>query len=152
MRGYFAIGVYRAKTETNVGTLWRSAYQLGASFVFTVGARYRKQRTDTYATSNHVPLFHFDGLDDLICHMPDSCRLVGVETGGEDARLVKHPNPCCYLLGAEDFGLPTVVLSRCDMVVSIPAVRRSSFNVSVAGSIVMYERFRQTQSKGVVSL
>lgn len=30
-RGYFEIGVYHPKTPMNVGTLWRSAYQLGAA-------------------------------------------------------------------------------------------------------------------------
>jgi len=28
---YFGIGIYQGKTESNVGTLWRSAYQLGAA-------------------------------------------------------------------------------------------------------------------------
>ena len=29
--GYFGIGVYNSKSAENVGTLWRSAYMLGAS-------------------------------------------------------------------------------------------------------------------------
>jgi len=41
--GYFEIGVYGAKRETNVGTLWHSAYQLGASGIFVIGRRYQKQ-------------------------------------------------------------------------------------------------------------
>lgn len=35
---YFAIGIYHPKTEMNMGTLWRSAYQLGASYIFTIGS------------------------------------------------------------------------------------------------------------------
>ena len=37
---YFEIGIFHTKTEQNVGTLWRSAFQLGAAGVFTIGKRY----------------------------------------------------------------------------------------------------------------
>ena len=35
--GFCAIGIVNAKNPTNNGTLWRSAYQFGAAFTFTVG-------------------------------------------------------------------------------------------------------------------
>ena len=38
--GYFGIGVVGGKTAANQGTVWRSAYQLGAAFTFTIGARF----------------------------------------------------------------------------------------------------------------
>ena len=47
MRGYFGIGIQNAKTDENIGTLWRSAFIMGASFIFTIGKRYKKQATDT---------------------------------------------------------------------------------------------------------
>ena len=40
MRGYFEIGIYRTKCDANVGTLWRSSFQLGASGIFTIGKRF----------------------------------------------------------------------------------------------------------------
>lgn len=46
-RGYFGIGIYNPKTETNMGTLWRSAYNFGADFIFTIGMRYKKMGSDT---------------------------------------------------------------------------------------------------------
>ena len=48
--GFFGIGVYRLKTDANHGTLWRSAFQFGADFIFTIGARFNKKTsrsTDT---------------------------------------------------------------------------------------------------------
>ena len=42
-KGYCAIGVYRGKTEHNIGTLWRSAFILGAAYIFTVENKYKKQ-------------------------------------------------------------------------------------------------------------
>lgn len=35
-KGFFGIGVYQIKRSENIGTLWRSAYILGASFIFTI--------------------------------------------------------------------------------------------------------------------
>jgi hypothetical protein len=54
---FFGIGIVRGKTESNHGLLWRTAYQMGASFVFTVGARFESRvdgMTDTYACSRTV--------------------------------------------------------------------------------------------------
>jgi len=36
--GYFEIGILHPRNSANVGTLWRSAYQLGASGIFIIGA------------------------------------------------------------------------------------------------------------------
>ena len=57
--GYFEIGIYQPKYEENIGTLMRSAYQLGAAGVFTVGKRYRKQVGDVFNIAKHVPLRHY---------------------------------------------------------------------------------------------
>lgn len=42
MRGYCGIGIYAPKMPVNVGVLWRSAQLMGASFIFTIGARYKR--------------------------------------------------------------------------------------------------------------
>ena len=41
----------------NVGTLWRSAYQLGSAFIFTVGHRYETVPTDTLKTPLRLPQY-----------------------------------------------------------------------------------------------
>lgn len=140
-RGFFAIGVEHGKTAMNVGTLWRSAYLLGASFIFTVGRRYRKQSSDTLKTWRHVPLLHFDTLDDLCAHIPHDCLLVGVEMHPDAIPLheVSHPERAVYLLGAEDHGLTNEAVDRCHRLVVLPG--EHSMNVAVAGSIVMYDRY-----------
>ena len=38
--GYFGIGICGGKTAANQGTLWRSAYQMGAQYTFMIGARF----------------------------------------------------------------------------------------------------------------
>lgn len=148
-RGFFAVGVYHPKTEQNIGTLMRSAYLYGAAFVFTVGRRYRRQASDTPNTALHVPLFHFDTVDDLIDHLPNAAPLVGVELDprGEQLPTFIHPERAVYLLGAEDHGLPAHVVDKCHSLVEIPSLEPRSMNVAVAGSVVIYDRYAKLLSR-----
>lgn len=148
-RGYFAIGVYHGKTEANIGTLWRSAHLYGAAFVFTVGARYQRQASDTPKTSLHTPLFHFATVDDLIEHLPWSCPLIGVELDSRAQQVSRysHPERCAYLLGAEDHGLPATTLDRCHAVLTVETLMPQSMNVAVAGSIVLHDRHVKTAAR-----
>lgn len=141
MRGYFGIGIYHPKTVENVGTLWRSAHSMGASFIFTIGRRYRTQASDTTKAWRSIPLFEHETFADFFAHIPKDCLLVGVEQAegiSEDLRLVAHPERAIYLLGAEDHGLPPEVMGKCHRVLEIPSTR--CINVGVAGSIVLYDR------------
>ena len=144
-RGFFAVGVYRPKTEANIGSLWRTAHLYDASFVFTVGRRYKPQSSDTPRTPRHTPLFHFDNIGDLLAHIPWAAPLVGVEIDETAVPLddFDHPLSGVYLLGAEDHGLPAEVLSACHRIVSIPSPKPQSMNVAVAGSLVIYDRYRK---------
>jgi len=142
MRGYFGIAVYQPKTEANIGTLWRSAFNYRASFVATVGRRYKPQASDTTKAIKHLPLVHYRDIDDMIEHIPFSCPLVGVELTDEAQPVSTfwHPPSCLYLLGAEDYGLPPEILKRCHMVIKVPGAAQC-LNVAVAGSIVIYDRW-----------
>ncbi len=139
MRGYFGVGIYHTKTEINVGTLWRSAYQLGAAFVFTIGRRYKEQASDTYKTTRHVPLYHYSDFEHFQASRPHGAQLVGVELDAKAQSIpgFAHPQRAIYLLGAEDHGLPPQIVSKCQHLVTLQG---GSFNVAVAGSIVMYDR------------
>jgi tRNA G18 (ribose-2'-O)-methylase SpoU len=140
MRGYFEVGIFHGKHGVNLGTLWRSAYQLGAAGIFTIGARYRPQASDTVKAPRHVPLREFLTFEDFNAHRPFDAPLIAVEMGGTPLRQFNHPERAIYLLGAEDHGLPASVLARCQSVVSLEAVGHPSFNVAVAGSLVLYDR------------
>ena len=140
-RGYWGFGVYHPKTEVNIGTLWRSARAFGATFLFTVGRRYKAQNADTTKAWRHCPLFHFDSIDDLLKHLPHSCPLIGVELDPHADSLPSfaHPERCCYMLGAEDHGLPPDVRGVCHRLVQIPSLDYC-LNVASAGTVVMYDR------------
>jgi len=144
--GYFEIGVYHPKTEVNVGTLWRSAFQLGAQGIFTIGRRYKRQASDTANVMLQIPLRHYDSFDEFSKSLPTQASLIAVEMGGRKLENFVHPKQAIYLLGAEDYGLPQEILDKCRLVVSIGSMRTFSYNVAVAGSIVMYSRFQQESS------
>lgn len=141
--GYFGVAVWHPKHEVNVGTLWRSAHTYGAAMLATVGRRYSQQASDTCKAPNAIPLHHFTDVDDLIEHLPNSCPLVGVELDerAESLTVFTHPRRALYLLGAEDHGLPADVLARCHYVIQIPTPAAWSLNVSVAGSLVLHDRY-----------
>lgn len=144
MGDFFAIGIVRGKNKHNVGTLYRSARLMGASFIFTVGKRYPLQSSDTTKSHRHIPHFEFESMQDLVAHLPYGCRLVGIELDERSKPLheYRHPRNCCYLLGAEDHGLTKEQRLMCHELVEIhgPA---NCLNVAVAGSILMYDRLRQ---------
>lgn len=138
--GYFTIGIYRNKTEENLGTLWRSAYQLGAAGVFTINHKYKKQSSDTAHTMENIPFWDYPDWEAFLANRARGAQIVAIEMDGIPLREFKHPKQAIYLLGSEDQGLPSKILEQCQHVVSLEAVRKPSFNVAVAGSLVMYDR------------
>lgn len=123
-----------------MGTLWRSAFQLGAALLFTVNARYKPQRTDTLNVPLRLPYMHFTDWSAFASAAPYQAVLVGVEMGGTPLEEFEHPARAVYLLGSEDTGLPPSVVQACHHVVTISSERRASYNVAVAGSIVLHDR------------
>lgn len=138
-RGYYGIGIYQPKTIENIGTLWRSAHNFGADFIFTIGARYHKEPSDTTKAWRHVPLYSYKDMDDFKAHIPQGAELVFIEQAEGAVSLVKtvHPEAAVYVLGAEDYGVPEEEMRGYRKVqIDTPMC----INVAVAGSIVMYDR------------
>ena len=140
---YFEIGIYHPVHDENIGTVWRSAYQLGAAGIFTIGKTFSRQHSDTEDVWQHIPYRRFQSFDQFHPAIPYGCQIVGVEMGGKPLHSFQHPDRCIYLLGSESNGLPEHILERCHQVISIESINKASYNVSVAGSIVMYSRWQQ---------
>jgi tRNA G18 (ribose-2'-O)-methylase SpoU len=146
--GYFGIGIVGCKIGVNVGTLWRSAYNFGAAFLVMIAPRYhkahrlslRRQASDTVNARLYIPFFTYETIEQFLEVRPYDCPLIVVEQTPESRPLetFTHPGRALYLLGAEDTGVPQGVMERCTYVVSIQTPM--CLNVSVAGSIVMYDR------------
>jgi tRNA(Leu) C34 or U34 (ribose-2'-O)-methylase TrmL len=151
--GYFGIGIYCPKFPQNVGTLWRSAHQMGASFLYTVGSRNPWATTaDTIKAWRSVPAWRYGAWADFMAAAPFQAKLVAVEFGhvnGIALSAFEHPERAIYLLGAEDHGLPDHVVRACHCCVYIESEREESFNVAVAGSILMYDRLvKRSRGRG----
>jgi tRNA G18 (ribose-2'-O)-methylase SpoU len=123
MAGYFEIGLHEPRHEQNIGTLWRSAYQLGAA-----------------GAPRHIPLRHYATFTEYLSSKPEEMQLVAIEQGGVELSNFRHPKQCSYLLGSEDEGLPTEIIEQCRWSISLESVNQNSYNVAIAGSIVMYHR------------
>jgi len=141
-RGYFGIGIYDPKKNINIGSLLRSALAFQANFVFTIGCRYKKDKSNTPKAEKHLPLWEFVSFADFYVAMPRGCKLVGIEYE-KSVSVVNfvHPERAVYLLGAEDAGLSPEILEKCDFVLNIPT--QICLNVATAGSIVLYDRVQK---------
>ncbi len=137
---FFGIGIQNGKTPENLGVLWRSAQNMGASFIFTIGNRYAKQASDTHNAVKAMPYYHYTSFQDFFDHLPKGTRIVGVELDARATSLetFNHPRRCVYLLGAEDHGLTKEAIGKSHFLVKFSSVM--SLNVAVAGSIVLYDR------------
>lgn len=167
----FGIGIYQGKTAYNLITLQRSATQLGAEFAFSIQDRFR-DRTPLMQNvkGSMVPLLHFHTLlsfsKDMMTRSPSALLLqqpkpldekvssveggwewVGIEMGGKPLLHFEHPERAVYILGSEDNGLSSMLRGACKHVIELPSVRSESFNVAVAGSLIMYDRMRKAKMK-----
>lgn len=138
--GYFEIGVFHPRSSDNMGTLWRSAYQLGAASIFTIGRPYRRQTSDTQHTAYEIPLRNYLTFEDFLTNRPIGAQLIGVEMGGQPLSSFVHPERAIYLLGSESTGLPESVLRQCNAVIGLESINYPSYNLAVAGSLVLYHR------------
>ena len=143
LRGYFGIGILNGKIIENIGTLWRSANIFGAAFIFTIGSRYKKQASDTMQTWRHIPLYHYETFELFYNQLPYDCQLIGIELDEKSISIDNfiHPQRCIYLLGAEDSGLTNEALNKCHKIIQLPG--NYCLNVSVAGSIVLFDRIQK---------
>jgi len=147
-KGYFGIGILNPKTEQNVGTLLRSSYQLGASVVYTIGGRYKPSSSDTLNVPARIPLIQLNDWSAFAeWGAPKGAIWVCIEMGGTPLSEFEHPRNAIYILGSEDHGVSKSVVRGCQEVVSLESVGYGSYNVAVAGSIVMYDRLMKLRRK-----
>ena len=70
--------------------------------------------------------------------------IVGADMAGEPAHTCDLTGSVAIVMGGEGRGLPEGLKQRCDRLVRVPMTGDlESFNVSVAASILMYEKRRQ---------
>ena len=140
--GYFGIGIVKPKHEANVGTLWRSAWQLGASFIFTVATRFKYEASDTTQAYKQLPLHKHEDWGGFAGEFAARRGVGGGGDGGHAPAGFRTSAARVYVLGSEDNGLNRPVVEACQCHVALPkwVGRSSSYNVAMAGTLVMYDR------------
>ena len=95
--------------------IWRTAFILGAKFIFIIDGKYKPQSSDTTKAWSKIPFYRYDDFDHFYKSLPYATRLVGVEMDekSEPITTFVHPTRAAYLLGSEDNGLPKQVIERC---------------------------------------
>lgn len=148
-QGHFGIGIENLLSHENLGTLWRSAQLMGASYIFTIGKKYKFQKTDTTKAHKAIPLFQFLDFDEFFATMPKESKLVGIEIDdkAESLSTYEHFRTCIYLLGSESNGLSDYAKNMCHDLIYIPST--GCLNVSVTGSIVLYDRVSKIERNGI---
>lgn len=138
--GYYGIAIYHPKRECNVGSILRTGDLWNAQYFATIGPRYRRQASDTTFASHNVPMFEYNSFQEFYDYLPLDTLLVGVELDQRAVPLESftHPKRACYLLGAEDHGLPEQVLDKCHQLIKLPG--DYSLNVSCCGTAVLWDR------------
>jgi 23S rRNA (guanosine2251-2'-O)-methyltransferase len=95
--------------------------------------------------SIYVPVFREKLRPAIKLLRDEGFRIIGVDSSGSLEYFKEDlTGAIAFILGGEDRGVNPILLNKCDNVVSIPTLGRiQSLNVSVAVSIVLYERLRQ---------
>jgi len=85
-----------------------------------------------------MPWYNYDDVGSI--HLPNGCRLVGIELTDEaiDLPSFRHPVSAAYVLGPENGSLSPQLMERCEFIIKIPT--QFCLNVATAGAIVMYDR------------
>jgi TrmH family RNA methyltransferase len=138
----------------NLGTLIRSADAFGLAGLIlsgdTVDPFNPKCVRATMGSVLRVPIKRFGRVTDSIEFLkPHGFTIIAADI---KAKKICYDHDfegkCGILVGSEAHGLPDEVLQLCSAIVRIPMVGDTeSFNVGVAGSILMYEAYRQSRGR-----
>jgi len=138
----------------NLGAIARSAECAGVHALILPVKGSAQVTPDAIKTSsgalNNLPVCRTMNLGVSLRYLKNSGLTILGTTEKADRHYFEadYTNPLALVLGSEDKGISTEVLKACDELLSIPVYGNiSSLNVSVAGSLLMYEVVRQRRFK-----
>lgn len=149
-RGYCGMGMYQPQNAANVGSIWRSAFGFGVDFLFCIGGRYKKQKSDTTAAHRHIPLWTFEHYHDFLQKAPTNVNIVAIDNNRSNRQPVslydfKHPEQAAYIVGAEVGGIHPDIIQSAQHYIYVPT--QVCLNVACCASIVLSHRFGQLLEK-----
>ena len=148
----------RLKNPHNISAILRTCDAVGIQYVHIV------EESGVVAVSKNVSRGSAQWLDisfyddSLKCiqrlkHQGFKIYVTAIGPGAVDFREVDYTVPCAIVVGTELEGVSGEMIARADELIVIPmAGFVQSFNVSVAAAIVLYEAFKQRDTKGMYNI
>jgi 23S rRNA (guanosine2251-2'-O)-methyltransferase len=143
------IYIYSATYEHNIGAISRSAEVAGLSGVVVPKTA---SITPTVAKTSAGAIFHIPIIKLPIFNAIKLCKsfglqVIGIERDGENYYTADLTGDTLFIIGGEDKGLPDQIREKCDQIVEIPQFGKvNSLNMSVAASIIFFEKNRQEKN------
>ena len=143
----FLLALDSLQDPQNVGSLLRTAEAVGVHGIIlpihrAVGITPAVSRASAGAVE-HLPVAQVTNLaNTLEALKAEGIWVVGLESDPslQDYRLVELNMPLVVVLGSEGYGMRRLVAEKCDLLLRLPMRGRiGSLNVSVAGSILLYQ-------------
>jgi len=139
-------------SPANVGSIFRIADAFGIEKIFLTGTSpvppNRKMMRTSRATEKNVPYVYSESAEAVINRLKtEGYKLVCVEitSTSTDIRQVEFSSndKVCLVVGSENVGISTELLSHSDKTIHIPMVgQNSSINVATACAIATFEVIR----------
>ena len=142
MRGFAAIGLVGPKIEANVGGALRAAHCYGASLILIQAPRFQQRSTNVTKTEKHIPML----IGEICNHRPYDCPMVAVEIvdGATPLPNFTHPERALYVFGPEDGSIPSEIIRKAQLIVSVPT--HYCMNLAATVNVVLYDRMAKGKS------
>ncbi|MBN1617574.1 MAG: RNA methyltransferase [Spirochaetales bacterium] len=145
----------RPSDQGNFGSIVRSANSFGVDAVLIIGHGIDcydpKSIRSSLGSVFHTKIAHIQSMQELMDWKKTQKKLNGMEFVGTDSTgevsLIEHKldRPICLILGNEAKGMSVALKECCDYILRIPLCGNvNSLNVSCAGSILLWEVFKNS--------
>jgi len=136
------------KYTQNIAAIMRTAFAAGVNGIIVPPSQKSLITDETIRISmgaaERIPIVEMNLYEAVKEIKKEDIRVIGVHMDGKTYFEKDLKGPIAFILGAEDVGISTGMLERVDEKISIPMNEGiGSLNVSVSGSILMYEKLRQ---------
>lgn len=143
----FIIYIREAQNEFNVGSIIRSAEGAGANLVILPPKTHLSpiMIRSSMGASEHIEVINENLFATIKTAQEWAIKVIGIELTGKKYYFAEDLTGAAMLIiGGEDRSLSSEITKKCDLVVKIPQLGKvNSLNMSIAASIVMFDKIRQ---------
>ncbi len=140
------------KYTQNIAAIMRTAFGGGVNGIIVSPQKKQIVTNETIRISmgaaERIPIVEVNLFDAVKELKKNDIKIVGITMEGNTYFESNLKGPIALVMGAEDCGISTGILERCDEKISIPMREGiGSLNVSASAAILIYEKLRQEVSE-----